>query len=151
MMISPETKATTEAETRATTEAKLGAETLTPPTGPTPRRVLAGELAAHAGRAVTVEGWLHRRRTLKSVTFLILRDRTGLIQTVFSTPEQLAAVEGVGEESVLRISGTATPNEQAPVGVEVTEPSATVLSSLAAPPPFDLYRPTVPGTLPTIL
>ena len=113
-------------------------------------RILAAELPAHAGEPVTVEGWLHRRRDLKSVTFLVLRDRTGLIQAVLTTPEQLAAVEGAGEETVLRISGIATPNEQAPGGVELTEPSVTVLSSLAAPPPFDLYRPTVPATLPTI-
>ena len=114
-------------------------------------RILASELPAHAGEPVTVEGWLHRRRTLKSVTFLILRDRTGLIQAVLTTPEQLAAVEGVSEETVLRVTGIATPNEQAPGGVELTEPSVTVLSSLAAPSPFDLYRPTVPATLPTIL
>jgi len=114
-------------------------------------RILAAELPAHAGEPVTVEGWLHRRRVLKSVTFLVLRDRTGLIQAVLTTPEQLAAVEGTSEETVLRVSGIATPNEQAPGGVELTEPSVTILSSLAAPSPFDLYRPTVPATLPTIL
>jgi nondiscriminating aspartyl-tRNA synthetase len=116
-----------------------------------PARTLAADLPAHAGRAVTVEGWLHRRRTLKSVTFLVLRDRTGLVQVVLTTAEQLAAVSGVGEETVCRVSGIATPNSQAPGGVELTEPRVTVLSSLAAPPPFDLYRPTVPATLPTIL
>ena len=115
------------------------------------RRALAAELPAHAGESVTVEGWLHRRRTLKSVTFLVLRDRTGLIQAVLTTPEELAAVEGVGEETVLRVSGTATANASAPGGVELTRPSVTVLSSRAAAPPFDLYRPTVPATLPTIL
>ncbi|HWG28706.1 aspartate--tRNA(Asn) ligase [Actinospica sp.] len=114
-------------------------------------RVLAARLPEHAGEPVTVEGWLHRRRTLKSVTFLVLRDRTGLVQAVLTTPEQLAAVEGVGEETVLRVSGVATANEQAPGGLELTEPSVTVLSSRAAPTPFDLYRPTVPATLPTIL
>jgi len=120
---------------------------ITPPV----RRILAAELPAHAGEPVTVQGWLHRRRTLKSVTFLILRDRSGLIQAVCTEPGQLAAVEGAGEETVLRISGIATPNGQAPGGVELTEPRVTVLSSLAAPGPFDLYRPTVPATLPTIL
>jgi nondiscriminating aspartyl-tRNA synthetase len=114
-------------------------------------RILAADLPTHAGQAVTVEGWLHRRRTLKSVTFLVLRDRTGLVQAVFTTAEQLAAVEGVGEETVCRVSGIATPNEQAPGGVELTEPRVTVLSTLASPSPFDLYRPTVPATLPTIL
>jgi nondiscriminating aspartyl-tRNA synthetase len=114
-------------------------------------RTLAAELPAHAGETVTVEGWLHRRRTLKSVTFLVLRDRTGLVQVVFSAPEELAGVEGAGEETVLRVSGIATANSQAPGGIELTAPRVTVLSSLAEPAPFDLYRPTVPATLPTIL
>ena len=130
----------------------ISIETTSVETTPVPAvRILAAELPAHAGEPVTVEGWLHRRRVLKSVTFLVLRDRTGLIQAVLTTPEQFAAVEGAGEETVLRISGIATPNEQAPGGVELTEPRVTVLSSLAAPPPLDLYRPTVPATLPTIL
>jgi nondiscriminating aspartyl-tRNA synthetase len=129
----------------------ISTETTSTATSPPPVRTLAADLPARAGERVTVEGWLHRRRTLKSVTFLILRDRTGLTQVVCTTPEQLAAVEGAGEETVCRVSGIATPNEQAPGGVELTEPSVTVLSSLAAPAPFDLYRPSVPATLPTIL
>jgi nondiscriminating aspartyl-tRNA synthetase len=120
-------------------------------TSPPTRRVLAAQLPAHAGEQVTVQGWLHRRRTLKSVAFLVLRDRTGLVQAVFSTAEQLAAVEGIGEQTVLQIAGTAHANEQAPGGVELTGPHVVVLSSHAAPAPFDLYRPNVPATLPTIL
>ena len=116
-----------------------------------PARVLAAELPAHAGAAVAVEGWLHRKRTLKSVAFLILRDRSGLVQAVFTESGQLAELAGLGEETVLRVTGTATANEQAPGGVEITEPAVAVLSSAAAAPPFDLYRPTVPATLPTIL
>jgi nondiscriminating aspartyl-tRNA synthetase len=141
--------------------------TTTPPPRPhatphaRPPRTLAAELSAHVGERVTLEGWLHRRRTLKSVTFLILRDRSGLAQAVFTETGQPAAGStapadvtlsaSAGEETVLRITGTATANEQAPGGVELTAPQVTVLSSLAAAPPFDLYRPTVPATLPTIL
>lgn len=122
-----------------------------PAARPVPPRVLAAELPAQAGRTVTVAGWLHRRRTLKSVAFLVLRDRSGLVQVVFSSPGQLAVVEGLAEETVLRITGTATANPQAPGGVELTEPTVTPLSGPAEAPPFDLYRPTVPATLPTIL
>ncbi len=45
-------------------------------------RVLSAELPEHIGERVTIAGWLHRRRELKSVTFLILRDRAGLAQIV---------------------------------------------------------------------
>jgi nondiscriminating aspartyl-tRNA synthetase len=117
----------------------------------TPVRTLAGELPRRIGEPVTVQGWLHRRRALKAVTFLILRDRTGLAQAVFSGPEAAAAAERYPEETVLQITGTATANPQAPGGVEVTGPSVQALSGPAAAPPFDLYRPAVPATLPTIL
>jgi len=44
-----------------------------------------------------------------------------------------------------------TANAQAPGGVELTEAVVTALSEPAKAPPFDLYRPTVPASLPTIL
>ncbi|GAA3075741.1 aspartate--tRNA(Asn) ligase [Streptosporangium carneum] len=114
-------------------------------------RTLAAELPRRIGRQVTVQGWLHRRRTLKSVVFLVLRDRSGLAQAVFTGPEAMSVADGHPEETVLQITGTATANPQAPGGVEVTSPTVAALSGPAAPPPFDLYRPSVPATLPTIL
>ncbi|WP_034278748.1 aspartate--tRNA(Asn) ligase [Actinospica robiniae] len=114
-------------------------------------RVLAAELPAHAGRQVRLQGWLHRHRALKSVSFLILRDRSGLAQVVCATPAELAAAAELGEETVLEVVGTATANPQAPGGVELTGPSITVLSSKAEQPPFELYRPVVAATLPVVL
>jgi nondiscriminating aspartyl-tRNA synthetase len=126
----------------------------TPDTSPTsapPPRTLAAELPQRVGEQVTLQGWLHRRRTLKSVAFLVLRDRTGLAQAVFAGPHEAAAVEGIPEETVLQVTGTAVANPQAPGGVEVTGPAVTALSGPAEAPPFDLYRPTVTAALPTIL
>jgi nondiscriminating aspartyl-tRNA synthetase len=115
-------------------------------------RVLAGELAAHAGEHVTVSGWLHRKRQLKSITFLVVRDRTGLAQAVLSGAEAAAAcVADLPEETVVSIAGRATANPHAPGGAEVTEPVVTRLSEPAEPPPFDLYRPAVTAGLPTVL
>jgi nondiscriminating aspartyl-tRNA synthetase len=110
-------------------------------------RVLSAELPAHVGQRVTIAGWLHRRRDLKSVTFLIIRDRAGLAQVVLSA----AAAEAISEETVLQVEGLVVASEQAPGGAELTEPVLTPLSGPAEPPPFDLYRPAVTATLPTIL
>ncbi len=38
------------------------------------QRILSHQLAGHVGETVYVAGWIHRRRLLKSVAFLILRD-----------------------------------------------------------------------------
>ncbi|KRV51026.1 aspartate--tRNA(Asp/Asn) ligase [Wenjunlia vitaminophila] len=122
------------------------------PTLPVPfPRTLAAELTARIGRQVTLKGWLHRKRVLKSVAFLVLRDRSGLAQAVLSEPRAVAALCALPEETVLQVTGTATARAQAPGGVEVTSPTVSALSGPAAPPPFDLYRPVVPATLPTVL
>jgi nondiscriminating aspartyl-tRNA synthetase len=113
-------------------------------------RVLAADLPEHVGEHVMISGWLHRRRELKSVTFLIIRDRSGLAQVVLrdQPPGQPADLP---EETVLQIEGTVAPSSQAPGGAELTSPVITPLSGPAEPPPFDLYRPTVTAGLPTIL
>ena len=109
-------------------------------------RVLSAELPERIGEKVTIAGWLHRHRELKSVSFLIIRDRSGLAQVVLP-----AGHEPIGEETVLQVEGLVVANEQAPGGAELTEPVITALSGPAAPPPFDLYRPGLTATLPTIL
>jgi nondiscriminating aspartyl-tRNA synthetase len=115
-------------------------------------RVLAADLPQHVGEQVRVAGWLHRRRELKSVTFLVVRDRSGLAQAVLcAQDEAAAAASGLPEETVIEVTGMVTANTQAPGGAELTGPVVTPLSEPAAAPPFDLYRPAVTAGLPTIL
>ncbi|MBO0833622.1 MAG: aspartate--tRNA(Asn) ligase, partial [Actinobacteria bacterium] len=110
-------------------------------------RMLSADLPRHVGERITIAGWLHRRRKLKSVTFLVIRDRSGLAQVVLP-PDQDCEL---AEETVLQVNGLVVANDQAPGGAELTEPVLTPLSGPADPPPFDLYRPAVAATLPTIL
>ncbi len=119
-------------------------------------RILSAELPKHIGERVVIAGWLHRRRELKSVTFLVIRDRAGLAQVVLpaagtASAAQEAALAQAPEETVLQVEGLVVANPQAPGGAELTEPEVMMLSGPAQPPPFDLYRPTVTATLPTIL
>ncbi|RSM64418.1 aspartate--tRNA(Asn) ligase [Kibdelosporangium aridum] len=107
-------------------------------------RVLAADVPAHIGARIRVAGWVHRRRELKSVTFLVIRDRSGLVQVVL--PES-----DVPEETVVEVEGIVIASGQAPGGAEITEPVVTPLSEPAQAPPFDLYRPNLSATLPTIL
>ena len=115
-------------------------------------RTLAAELpSAPSGRLVLIQGWVHRRRVLGAVTFLIVRDRSGLAQVVVRDPRGLQTVRRCGEESVVAVTGVATPNPAAPGGVEVTEPAITLLGEPAQPPPVDLWRPAIDAGLPAIL
>ena len=114
-------------------------------------RTLAADLPARVGQHVKIAGWLHRKRQLKSMTFLIVRDRSGLVQAVLTDPAVIEAAAALPEETVIQIEGTVTASPQAPGGAELTEPVITPLSGPAAAPPFDLYRPAVTASLPAIL
>jgi nondiscriminating aspartyl-tRNA synthetase len=115
-------------------------------------RVLAADLPRHVGEQVRIAGWLHRRRELKSITFLVVRDRSGLAQAVVSAARQAEGrTPDLPEETVIEVAGTVTASAQAPGGAELTQPVVTALSGPAAPPPFDIYRPKVTASLPTIL
>ncbi|HEU5417081.1 MAG TPA: aspartate--tRNA(Asn) ligase [Streptosporangiaceae bacterium] len=114
-------------------------------------RVLAADLPEHVGEHVRIAGWLHRRRELKSVTFLIIRDRSGLAQVVVRDPEPAAGPARLPEETVIEIEGLVTASSQAPGGAEITGPVITALSGPAAPPPLEVFRPAITAGLPAIL
>jgi nondiscriminating aspartyl-tRNA synthetase len=115
------------------------------------QRILSTQLAQHAGETVTVAGWIHRRRLLKSVAFLIVRDAEGLSQVVVTEPAARARLEELTEESVVEVTATVLRNEQAPGGVELTGPSIRVLAAVGVPLPFELHRPALSASLPTQL
>jgi nondiscriminating aspartyl-tRNA synthetase len=76
-------------------------------------RTLVSELTGLAGSTVTLCGWVHRVRDLGGVSFVLLRDRSGIGQLVFD------AKPDVTPESVIRAEGVVSANEKAPGGIEV--------------------------------
>ena len=111
------------------------------------RRTLTSELpAATPGEQVRLDGWVHRRRELAKITFLVVRDRTGLAQVVLP-----AGTPVPPEETPVTVTGTATANQQAPGGVEVTDATVTALGEPADTPAVELWRPSLTTGLPTLL
>jgi aspartyl-tRNA synthetase len=104
-----------------------------------------GELrASHAGQAVTLAGWVHRRRDHGGLIFVDLRDHDGIVQVVFNpkeAAEAYAVADTVRSEYVLQIEGTVAPrpkgteNRQLPTGeVEVRTQAARMLNPAKTPP-----------------
>ncbi|HJX39728.1 MAG TPA: aspartate--tRNA ligase [Anaerolineae bacterium] len=81
-----------------------------------------GELRAKdAGNAVTLAGWVHRRRDHGGLIFLDLRDRWGLVQVVFNPALSKQGHEVAAEvrnEYVVRVSGQV---QRRPAGQENPE------------------------------
>ena len=110
-------------------------------------RTLCHDLSTSTpGSEVVLEGWVHRRRELARITFLVLRDRSGLAQVVLP-----AGTPVPPEETTVRVVGTATSKAQAPGGVEVTDATVEQLTEDALTPPAELWRPRLDVTLPTLL
>jgi nondiscriminating aspartyl-tRNA synthetase len=111
------------------------------------RRTLTSALPETTpGEEVRLQGWVHRRRELAKVTFLVVRDRAGMAQVVLAAGTELPP-----EETPIEVVGTATANAQAPGGVEVTAATVTALGEPAETPAVELWRPTLETGLPTML
>jgi nondiscriminating aspartyl-tRNA synthetase len=98
-----------------------------------------------------LSGWIHRRRRLSGLAFVVVRDRSGLAQVVVREAETLALVDELSEETTVEVVGRVSVNPQAPGGVEMTDPVFRPLTSPAATPPVELWRPKLSGSLPTLL
>jgi nondiscriminating aspartyl-tRNA synthetase len=110
------------------------------------QRVLSFELPKFVGEQVSVAGWVHRRRELKSVSFLVLRDRGGQSQIVMPPGAPMP-----GEETVVKVTGRVVANSIAPGGVEIVEPAVEVLSGPVGSLPFEVFRPSLSPALPSQL
>lgn len=97
-------------------------------------RVLVRDLAAHEGRPVRLVGWILTRRDLGGIRFLVLRDRTGVVQCV------LEGIEVPLHESCVRLTGTVVPHAKAPGGLEVRITDLEVISAATEPPPVELAK-----------
>ncbi|HKJ71395.1 MAG TPA: aspartate--tRNA ligase [Gammaproteobacteria bacterium] len=98
------------------------------------------------GEAITVSGWVHRRRDHGGVIFIDLRDRSGLLQVVFDPDQEaiFATAHQLRSEWVITVTGTlrerpeGTRNPDLPTGeVELLGSDLQVLNR-AETPPFQL-------------
>ncbi len=114
-------------------------------------RTLTGELRLRIGERVRLAGWLHHQRRLARLTFVLLRDRAGLAQIVVEEPEAIEMVAALLPETVLGVEATIAASGQAPGGVELHDPTFTVVAEPAEAPPVELRRPELKESLPTQL
>ncbi|MFC0676180.1 aspartate--tRNA(Asn) ligase [Brachybacterium hainanense] len=112
--------------------------------------VVAAEIGSTApGSTVAIRGHVHRRRELSRVAFLVVRDRSGLVQVVLEPEDGSGALPP--EETPVRITGTVSANPKAPGGREIVRPRITLLGDPAATSPFELWRPELTASLPARL
>src|SRR5690606_10215411 len=97
-------------------------------------RTLVADLAFKVGEVATLRGWVLTRRDLGGIGFVLLRDRSGVVQCVFE------GVELPLHESFVEVSGKVVEHAKAPGGVEVSNASLSVLNAATSPPPVELSK-----------
>ncbi|WP_020611973.1 aspartate--tRNA(Asn) ligase [Sediminispirochaeta bajacaliforniensis] len=95
-------------------------------------RVLCKDIAGSNGQEVEVKGWIHRIRDLGGVCFIMLRDRSGMVQLIFESAPDVTL------ESVVSVEGTVQENQKAPDGYEIQVSTMKVLSRAAADLPIQV-------------
>jgi len=81
------------------------------------------DIARYEGQAVTLQGWLHNRRSSGKIHFLTVRDGSGFIQCVMSKQavgeEAFKAADHLAQESAVVVTGTVRADARAKGGYEI--------------------------------
>jgi len=87
------------------------------------KKVSIEDIGAHVEKEVTVSGWLYGQRSSGKVKFLIIRDGTGLLQSVVFEKEVDAETftlcDRLTQESSLSVTGMVREDKRAPGGYEL--------------------------------
>ncbi len=104
-------------------------------------RTLIRQAPEHKEAKIRLEGWLHKKRLLGGLTFINLRDRSGLMQIVVQDKAEVEKLRGMQIGTVLQIEGTVKEESRAPGGVELHDPTLTILVPVRDEPPIEIDKP----------
>lgn len=104
-------------------------------------RILSKDLSGHIGKRVTIQGWLHKKRLLGGLTFINVRDRSGLTQVVIKDKDEVEKLRGLQIGTVLQIEGTPADEPRAPGGVELHDAALEVIVPVTEEPPVEIDKP----------
>ncbi len=104
-------------------------------------RVLVADLPKLSGKTASVSGWLYKRRLLGGLNFLVLRDRTGLVQILLEDEKELKKLDGLQLGTVLTVTGEVLADDRAPGGVEIHQPQLAILSAVKEVMPIEVDKP----------
>lgn len=89
-------------------------------------------ISKHVGEKVTLRGWVYNKRSSGKVRFLMIRDGTGIIQGVISSPDKddplFQKFDYLTQESSLIVDGKVREEKRAPGGYEIDIENIEIVS-----------------------
>lgn len=104
-------------------------------------RVLARDIKNYTGAEVEIQGWVHKKRLLGGLTFINVRDRSGLVQLAIQNKDEVEKLRGLQIGTVLRVTGQVFEEPRAPGGVELRSAIIDVLVPVTDEPPIEIDKP----------
>lgn len=90
------------------------------------------DISRHVGEKVKIRGWVYNKRSSGKVRFLLIRDGTGLIQGVISSPDKndplFQKFDTLTQESSLIVEGKVREEKRAPGGFEIDIEKIEIIS-----------------------
>ncbi|MCT4563286.1 MAG: aspartate--tRNA(Asn) ligase [Maledivibacter sp.] len=80
------------------------------------KRVFVSEIKEVGEKDVLIKGWVYKIKSFGKIAFVLLRDKTGIIQLVLDDEEMINRVK---LEIAVEVEGTISINEKAPGGIEL--------------------------------
>lgn len=105
-------------------------------------RKYSSEITAdNDGEKVRIAGWVHEKRDLGGIYFLLIRDKGGIAQITLHKnnvkKDIFEKAKGISRESVVAVEGKVKGEKKAPRGYEIVPLSLKVLNIAEAPLPLD--------------
>ncbi len=105
------------------------------------RRILSRDVKSYIGEEILMQGWLHKKRLLGGLTFILLRDRAGVTQIAIEDKSELAKLDRLQTGTVLEVVGAVKEDPRAPGGVEIRDPKLTVMTPVTEVPSIEIDKP----------
>lgn len=105
------------------------------------KRTLSSDIAQNIGKQATIQGWIHKKRLMGSLTFINIRDRRGLVQVLVEDKNEVEKLRGMQIGTVVSVTGEVVEDDRAPGGAEIHKPNIDVIVEVTDEPPIEIDKP----------
>lgn len=113
------------------------------------KRLLVSELNEFINKEVCIKGWIYKIRKLKNITFIIIRDRSGLVQCIAENKE--VDVFEITVESIVSVVGVVKERKNKLNSFEIQIERVEVISKVKEELPIQVNTENLEVNLDTML
>lgn len=114
-------------------------------------RTLTKDIAKHVGKEIELEGWIHKIRKLGGISFIVIRDKSGIAQAVVEKKEANEILADLSTESVIKLKGEVAKEERAPQGAELRVSEVKIVAKVTEDIPVEINKKEINANLDTLL